>query len=225
MKRSLWTALPLLALAFAVPSASVWAQKTEESPAQTAPSKGRYVAAQTRVAILPVANRAGTKDETHRLKQTENAQKTLAEEFSHHGFVVVDPEIVNKVIAEAKFDIEDEEEYRKVRFYELGKAAGADLVIFVAIVEARRQDKRNLFSGVEVEGVAKIKTWFLDVQAETPILNGTIFEAKAAGQTFLGPINQGGSERIANAVSNAAKRVLEPFMKDYPPIREEKKKK
>ena len=176
-----------------------------------------YNPATTTVAILPVIDKTGVKMEKQRIAQIENGKKTLAEQFSRHGFKLVDDSAVARAVADLKINLDDEEEHRRETVYKIGRAVNADLVVFLVVTETRQQLKRSFFSE-EKEGLAKIKIWFLDVKRESPILSAVVKEGKAAGKTFLGPAFESGSDRMANAVSNATKQVLEDFFKPYPVV-------
>lgn len=176
----------------------------------------RYDPAATTVALLPVIDKTGEKLAERRKLQADTGTKNLIELFARRGFKLADPEAVTKAISDLKIDLDDEEDYRRANFYQIGKAVNADLVIFVVIQETREDTKTSLFKGAEKQGRATVKMWLLDVKRETPILSAVVKEGKAAGAgAFLGGALQG-TQRRANAVGNAIKEQLEAFLKPYP---------
>lgn len=175
----------------------------------------KYDPATTTVALLPVIDKTGEKLAERRKLQADTGTKNLIELFARRGFQLAKPEAVTKAISDLKINLDDEEDYRRATFYQVGKAVKADLVVFVVIQETREDTKTSLFKGSEKQGRATVKMWFLDVKRETPILSAVVKEGKAAGSAFLGGALQG-TQRRANAVGNAIKEQMEAFLKPYP---------
>lgn len=176
------------------------------------PELGQRNPAATRVALLPVIDTTGEKEDQRR-DQANAVRMELISQFTERGFSVVDEAQVAKAIADRKIDLSDEENQRRGPIYEIGKAAGADLVVFVLVTQAYAKIKKNLFTE-EREGLAKTKTWLLDVKAEKPILSGYVWEGKSTGGS--GPFTKSNRGRMGAAAGNSIRDVLNDVLKAYP---------
>ena len=200
--------------------------------AEDAPAAVTYTPASTVVAILPVIKKVDAADdkkadakdapkdapllERHVVK----AREELATLFTAHGFRVADDEAVQKAIADGKIDLSDEENQRRAVFYQIGKAAHADLVVFVVIESVSRHNKSNSLLGQQKEGKALLKLWLVDADREQPLLNAVQHEGKAASNAFMdnqiGPDTNGYSRYTIRAVGHGIDDILKDFFKPYP---------
>ena len=184
------------------------------SPFSYADSKDAapYQPPETTVALIPVINQGGEKNEGYKAKQTENGDKELRKEFTEHGFKIADEAAVTKAIADLKVDLTDEEQQKKDTLYKIGKAANADLVVLAVITDTAQQFHQGILSNSR-EGKAKVKMWLLDAKAEKPIFSAVTHEGKSGGGFFAGLDK--GSARIIIAVANAERDSLKDFFKPY----------
>ncbi len=204
------------------------AARAEDKPAAVI-----YTPTTTTVAILPVIKKedatdgkakADAKDapkdapllERHVVK----AREELATLFTAHGFRVADDDAVQKAIADGKIDLTDEENQRRAVFYQIGKAAHADLVVFVIIESVSRHNKSNSILGQQKEGKALLKLWLVDADREQPLLNAVQHEGKAASNAFMdnqiGADTNGYSRYTIRAVGHGIDDILKDFFKPYP---------
>ncbi len=181
-----------------------------------------YTPATTTVAILPVVNSGGEKNEGYKAKQTENGGKELVKEFTEHGFKTADDAAVAKAIADLKIDLSDEEQQKRENMLKIGQAVNADLVVFAVITDTSQQMHQNVFSNNR-EGKAKVKMWLLDVKGQSPIFSAVTSEGKSGGSYFSGLDK--GSARIVRAVANAERDSLKDFFKPYKAEKTDKKDK
>lgn len=200
--------------------------------AEDKPAAVTYTPASTVVAILPVIKKEDAQDDTKGGKKDApkdaplqerhiaKAREELATLFTGHGFRVADDRAVQKALAEGKIDLSDEENQRRAVFYQLGKAAHADLVVFVIIESVSRHNKSNSFFGQQKEGKALLKLWLVDADREQPLLNAVQHEGKAASNAFLdnqiGPDTNGYTRYTIRAVGHGIDDVLKDFFKPYP---------
>lgn len=171
----------------------------------------------TTVAILPVLNSSGEKDQSQKQKQTESGDAELRKEFTERGFKVLDRASVEKAIADLKIDFSDEEQQKRDNLYKVGRAASASIVVFVVVTDVHQTLHQNLLSASR-EGTAKLKTWVLDVTNEKPMINAVVKEGKSGGGYFAGLDK--GSARIVIAVANGIRDTLKDFFKPYPVAKE-----
>ncbi len=174
----------------------------------------KYTPANTRIAILPVIDKSGEKDDQR--KDQANAVKMEAyDQFYQRGFQVIDEGTVAKAVTDSGIDFNDAEEHRKDNLYKLGKALNADLVLFVVVDQAYSKLKHNLF-GDQREGLAKTKTWLVNVKDQKSLLSAFIREGKSTGSTGIG--DKGNRSRMGSACSNAIRDTLNaalaPFNRD-----------
>ena len=177
----------------------------------------RYEPSSTSVAIMPVINRSGEKVPEDRAKQARFGSEELVKRFTESGFKLISSAKINEAITVQKLDLDDEENYRKTEFYKIGKATGAQLLIFVVIDAVDQRDVHKVFVQSKV-AKANIRIWFLDVSSEKPLLNGVRQEASSEGGGMF-PAFEKGSARMPIAVANAVRKALEPFLKQYKPVK------
>ena len=185
----------------------IWLPGQQPQPAQPQDCKS------IRVALLPVVNRSGEKDEKQRDLQRAAGDEALKKEFEARGFTIVDTATIQKALAELKVDIEDEEQWRRENLFKVGREVGADYVIFAAIMHVEQHLRVNLLTSSR-EGKAQVKFWLLDVKNEKPMLSSAVREGKSGGGFFAGL--DVGSKRIIIAIGNAIRDHLKDFMKPYP---------
>ncbi len=165
-----------------------------------------------RVAILPVVDMTGEKEDQRR-DQANAARAEMISQFTERGFQVIDEAAVAKAIQDLGINFSDEEDQRREPVYKVGKAVGADLVIFVVITQAYAKTKQNLFNE-QREGLAKTKTWLLDVKEEKPVLSAYVWEGKSTGSSGL--FSKGNRSRMGAACGNSVRDVLNDALKAYP---------
>lgn len=175
----------------------------------------KYAPDSTTVAILPVMNLSGEKDDAQRLKQAESGNEELSKRFIERGFKIADPAVVRKAVNDLKIDLNDEEQHKRASFYAVGRAVKADLAVFVVITDVNQRLNTNVFA-YSREGKAKLKVWLVDVKRETPILSAYPKEGKSSGGPLAG-IDRG-SIRIVRAVGNGLRDALKDFFKPYPVV-------
>ncbi len=168
-------------------------------------SQDKYLPEHTTVAIVPIVNSGGEKNDGFRTKQTESGNAELVKEFTERGFQPVSSDAVNKAVADLKIDLTDEEQQKRENLYKIGKAVNADLVVFAVITDTAQQFHVGVFTNSR-EGRAKIKLWLLDVKNEKPILSAVVKEGKSGGSFFAGL--DVGSTRIIIAVANGERDAL-----------------
>ncbi len=212
----------LLGAAVCLGLASIPAAQAEDKPAAVT-----YTPTSTVVAILPVIkkmdatdDKAAPKDAPLQERHVVKAREELATLFTGHGFRVADDAAVQKAISDGKIDLSDEENQRRAVFYQIGKAAHADLVVFVVIESVSRHNKSNSIFGQQKEGKALLKLWLVDADREQPLLNAVQHEGKAASNAFLdnniGPDTNGYSRYTIRAVGHGLDDILKDFFKPYP---------
>lgn len=192
-----------------------------------------YTPASTVVAILPVIKKEDasddkakgdkkdvSKDAPLQERHIAKAREEMATLFTGHGFRLADDAAVQKALADGKIDLSDEENQRRTVFYQIGKAAHADLVVFVIIESVSRHNKSNSFFGQQKEGKALLKLWLVDADREQPLLNAVQHEGKAASNAFLdnqiGPDTNGYTRYTIRAVGHGLDDILKDFLKPYP---------
>lgn len=209
---------------------------TSTTLAEDKPAAVTYTPATTVVAILPVIKKEDAQDDTKGGKKdaakdaakdaplqerhVAKAREELATLFTSHGFRLADDAAVQKALADRKIDLSDEENQRRAVFYQIGKAAHADLVVFVIIESVSRHNKSNSFFGQQKEGKALLKLWLVDADREQPLLNAVQHEGKAASNAFLdnqlGPDTNGYTRYTIRAVGHGLDDILKDFFKPYP---------
>ena len=170
------------------------------------------VPAQAKVALLPVIDATGEKEDQRR-DQANAVRMEMRDQFAQRGFDVIDEAAIAGALAENKVDLSDEEFQRRDTLFKIGKAVGADLVVFVVVTQAYAKIKENLF-GEQREGLAKTKTWLLDVKEEKPVLSAYVWEGKSTGGAGL--FTKGNRSRMGAACGNSIRDVLNDVLKPYP---------
>jgi hypothetical protein len=125
---------------------------------------------------MPVAHIGTEKSKDLKQRLSAMASESLTKEFRAYGFRIADPLVVAGAIADAKLDIQDDEQYRKDSFYTIGEKANADIVVFASI----QQNSLRQSSGRR-QGFATIKFWLLDVKRRQAIINAVTREEPSGG--------------------------------------------
>ncbi len=163
-------------------------------------SGGLLTPSSTRVAILPVVNESGEKREKTALEQCQYVTDALQRQFRDRGFQIVEPQVVAAAMTKLEADMSDEEQRKRARMIEIGREAGADLVVFVVIMD----------KGKDIQGmVASIKVWLLDAKTNQPYLSAKVFEGLSRAQTAFN------MPKMKRALPLAVDRALKDFMKPY----------
>lgn len=173
----------------------------------------QFVPASTKVAILPSLNTSQEKDAKQRDAQREAVDKALAEAFAARGFVVLDSTAIQNALASTKIDLADEENQKRANLFEIGRACGADIVVFVNITNVAQALHANFFVANR-EGTAALKTWVLETEGEKAPLSAKILSSKSGGSYFA-ELDKG-SSRIVRACVNAVRQGLADYLKPYP---------
>ena len=189
------------------------AQQTDQQAVSSAAALLKnYTPATTRIAILPVIDKSGEKDD-QRVHQANAVKMEAYDQFYQRGFQVIDEATVAKAVAGSDINFDDEEEHRKDNMYKIGKAVDADLVFFVVVSQAYSKIKKNAFNE-QREGLAKTKVWLLNTKDEKPILSAHNREGKSTGSTGIG--QKGNRSQMGAACSNAIRDVANAVLKDFP---------
>ncbi len=209
-----------LALLLALSGLCLW------GPRQARAAPAAYSPASTTVTILPVISKEDSKVDALKDRHITKAQEELAAEFTRHGFRVTADAAVQKALTDGKIDLTDEESQRRAVFYPVGKAVGANLVVFVVIESVSRHNKSNSLFGQQKEGKSLLKMWLVDADKEQPIINAVQEEGKAASNALLdnqiGPDTNGYTRYTIRAVGHGIDDLLADFFKPYPEVKKEK---
>ena len=160
----------------------------------------------TKVAILPVVNSTGEKNEKASNAQCKLVANELLHQFRDRGFRVLEAEVVTAAMKKLDADMSDEEQRKRARMLEVGKEAGADLTVFVLITDQADSD-----SDPRIPKVATIKAWLLDVPQQKAILSARVQEGRSH---FSNAFNSGSIKRaLLMAVDDAFKDFFKPYRK------------
>lgn len=162
-----------------------------------------------KVAVLPVPNLSKDKWEELKTQESAAARARLEELLTERGFEVVPDAEVDRLVADAKLDFKDEEQWSKKNILSIGSKAKAGIVAFIAIKQTRVKTIGNIFLK-KGAGEAQIESWLLEVSGSKPILDGV---AKK-GEKQAPPTGATGM-RIG-AVRRAVEATFEPVLKEFP---------
>ena len=174
------------------------------------PPTKTYTPDKTRVAILPVLNTSGEKWKELRVRQEKAAATWLTETFTTRGFVLVPAEQVTAAVKDLKLDFLDEEVVNRANILKVGAAVKADLVELTILTDTRQDGSGFGQSGY---GVAELKSWLLDVKAESPIFSARSATARSARASFKT------SDRQVWAVPLALSDTFKEFLLAYPEVK------
>ncbi len=195
----------ILSMAAAL-AAACWCTSAARATGE-ARTDSQYTPATTKVAVLPCITISPEKGKWIREQEADEGRKSAEAAFSDRGFTLLDEAAVDKAVSQSSIDLSSEEQWTKANLYRIGKAAGADLVVFVLIKNGRQIIKSNLLMP-DVRSEAEIELWLADVGAEKGIL---------AGEPAKGTARGGGkpSAQRRRAVKLAVESALRKFMKPY----------
>jgi hypothetical protein len=124
---------------------------------------------------------------------------------------VSQPEVA-QAISDLKFDLTDEEQYRRDTLYALGRRVNATLVAFVVITDTN-QKLQTGFLAEKREGHTKIKGWLVDASAQEPIFSAKSFDGSSGGGYFVA--YDKGSDRQVIATDNAIRDLFHGFWSGF----------
>jgi len=165
-----------------------------------------------RVALLPVTDITGEKDDQKR-NQANAVYREMADQFRQRGFEIMEETVVQKAIADRKLDFTDEEQQRRDNVLQIGKDVKADIVVLVVVTQAYAKLRETTLARHR-EGLAKTKTWLMDVNMGTPILSAYVWEGKSSGIEGIGL--KGNLSRMSAAAGNSIRDVLNETLGKFP---------
>jgi len=180
--------------------------------AVSAASAQTYDPATTKVAIVPIINDSADPWQDLKDRQRAEGAKYVLEAFTTRGFVMVNAEEVNKAIANLKIDFNDDEQRSRANLFKIGNECGANLVIFVVIVESKQTTNNTIFTS-RTNGYATVKLWLVDAGKQEAILNAVKLQGRSTGSGF---VPGRGSERQVVAVRNTINDILKKWLESYP---------
>jgi hypothetical protein len=164
----------------------------------------QYEPGSTKVAVLPAVDLRGNQGSKESAGSCRILNNELSARFRQRGFVVVPPEDVAQAMTRLNADLADDEQRKRARMFEIGKAANADLVVFATIESVEQSGGSMLYYGMSNgRQVATIKIWLLDVGAGKPLLSAQARDGK-------GNDNSGA---LKSAVGDALDGFLRPYKK------------
>jgi hypothetical protein len=189
----------------------------QKAPTET--PKPAYDPAKTRVAILPVVNKADEFNKSFQEKIKAQAQKALTERFTLRGFEVVEQSVVDKAVEETKFDGQDRENWHTNTILPLGKKLNARLILLCVVTDAHNKTNNTFLTdilgvGGAKEGIATVRAYLVDTENGKTLLNGTSKQGKSSGAAF-GNFDKG-MDRQARAVVRGFDIALHEFLAAYP---------
>ncbi len=162
-----------------------------------------------KIAVLPVPNLSKDKWEELKTQESAAARARLEELLTECGFEIVSDAEVDRVVAEAKIDFKDEEQWSKKNILSIGSRTKAGAVAFIAIKQTRVKTIGNFFLP-KAAGEAQIESWFLETAGSKTILDGV---AKK-GEKQAPPTGATGMR--LGAVRRAVDATFEPVLKEIP---------
>jgi hypothetical protein len=181
-----------------------------------------YAPASTTVAILPVANKAKSKDAGMTAKQTAEADKDIASAFAQHGFKVLDANIVATAVSDSHIDLDTDKSWTAANLALIGQAAHADLVVLLVINDTHQGYRHGFLASMapQREGEAKTKLWLVASSTNTAVIDGISKDGKARASAMKGYLTggfgEGSSSYVLKAIGDAINQSLSDFMKPYP---------
>ncbi|GAB4460561.1 MAG: hypothetical protein OHK0029_24780 [Armatimonadaceae bacterium] len=172
------------------------------------------VQARARVALLPVINFSGEKDDKQRRDQIAKAEEELAKQFRNRGFTLIDRAAIEQSLTDADIDLTDEEYHNRATLYRIGKAVNAEVIAFVVILDVDQRRVETPLDIDEMVGKAKTKMWVLDVANEKPIVNAVRQESQS--RSNIVPSLDSGARLIRKAVEGAVRDTLKPYLNQLP---------
>ena len=205
----------ILALSLHIPTALA---KNDSAGVQTQ----TYTPASTTVAILPVVNKAKSKDAGMTAKQTAEADKDLAAAFAQRGFRVLDANTVTTAVTSSQADLDTDKNWTAANLAQIGQAAHADMVVLLVITDTHQGYRHGLLSAMapQREGESKTKLWLVASSTNTAIIDGVAKAGKARASAMKGYLTsgfgEGSSNYVLKAINDAINQSLSDFLKPYP---------
>lgn len=170
------------------------------------------------VLVLPIVNSTGEKWEDLKKRINEEIDKALAQELKTLGFDRVTEEATQTCIKGYGVDLADEESWKRDVFYDLGKAANAEYVIFAVVTSATQRMRVNFLSSVP-EGDVTIKFWILNSNSRVPLLSAKSINAKARAKSNLFGEAKGSECQVEAARRAVKEAIKEAFGEKKPPAK------
>lgn len=170
------------------------------------PPPQNYVPADTKVALLPIANTSGEKWKELRERQEKAAREHLQDELGLRGFVLLPADPIAEKLAQLHVDLTDEENHNRSTLFTLGPELGANLLVFAVLTNTRQDGSSPFGAGY---GVTEFKLWLLDVDRKQPIISAKSSSARSARATYKA------SDRQVWAVPLALDDILKDFLAPY----------
>jgi hypothetical protein len=164
----------------------------------------KVVPSKTKVAVLSIVDETSIRDDADKTNQP-----LLAKQFTDRGFHIIDDNKIAKAVADLKINLMDKSQQTDDNLYKIGKAAGANLVVFDVITD--KHEKGDEYFHTARVGFATLNVWLLDVSKQQPIL-----DAKEVIGKERGPFSDQPRPLVLHAVGNAIGDSLKDFLSAYP---------
>lgn len=160
--------------------------------------------------VLPVLNVTGEKWEELKSKITTRTFLQIRNELESIGASILADEPAQSIVKESSFDLNDEENWKRDVFYDLGQRAQADYVVFAVIMQASQRTRINFFSSVP-EGDVTIKFWILDVNNHEALMSAKQVNAKARAKSNMFGEAKGSECQLEAAERAVTAAIIEAF--------------
>ncbi len=166
---------------------------------------------QQSIGVFPIVEKTGERDPAFSQKLTSESRSYLIKKLEK-CYSVVNTEIIDKSLAAEKFDGSDRDNWTTPNLLRLGKRMHLDKAVFAVIGESFNGSSDTFFSiGGGATGTAVVRIWYLDMQANKPIIKGLRFEGKSSSGAF-GEYT-GSKGRIFRAVQIALDKAFDENLK------------
>jgi len=168
----------------------------------------------TKVLIVPTLDETGDKPDMQRAHVVTGNHRAEYELLTR-GFQLIGPDDALRVARKEEIDLDDSESRGKKSLLTLGRDAGANWVVSVAVVEVREERVNNFFTGLgnQRRAKAKIQLRILDVAMNQYVVNRFSEETKTT-QRLVG--NIGTTGLFKQAIDTAIERAFENILSMYP---------
>ena len=175
-----------------------------------------YEPAKTKIAILPVVNRADDLAKDFNTKIQPAVYKMLVQRFTARNFVVADAATVEHALDEMKLDMKDRENWQAKALTQLGKKLDCRLTLLCVVTDAHSKINDNPFTGLggSREGIVGVRAYLVDAETETNLIKNKPTEGKSAGGIYAA--YDKGLTREGRAVSLGIDKALKEFLSAYP---------
>lgn len=189
-------------------------------------SAEKYDPAKTKIAILPLVNKAAEFSANFRDKTKDKAEKSITERFTSRGFQLVDSTQVVKCLEESKLDVNERENWQPDKILAIGKQLNARLVLLCVILDAHSKDNNNVLFGGSIfggskEGFASVRAYLVDTSSGASVLKGERTKGKSTSGAFSS--FDKGMDRQTTAVLKGFDAALKEFLIQYPVLNNQKK--